>query len=129
PGDACFAGGPAQPITRFVERAAAEKDPTWDRLRPARGSENDPGIVGVVPRAGRTLRTPTFTLNGGKLWYLVRGTGRAFAAVDQHVMISGPLHGQLLLPLNAGAGFRWVEHNLSAYQGQPVHVEFTATPG
>jgi hypothetical protein len=129
PGDACFAESTPQPLDHFAERAAAEKDPTWDRLRPAAGAENDPGIVGAVPRAGRTIRTPTFTLSRRKLYYLVRGTGRAYAAVDQHVMISGPLHGQLLLPLDAGNGFRWVEHNLTAYQGQPVYVEFTATPG
>ena len=33
----------------------------------------------------------------------MRGRGRAYAAVSQHVMINGPLHGQLILPIEAGA--------------------------
>src|SRR5262249_17130189 len=53
------------------------------------------------------------------------GSGRAYAAVSQHVMINGPLHGQLLLPINAGERFRWVAHDLSAYKGLPAHIEFT----
>jgi hypothetical protein len=82
-----------------------------------------------MTRAGRTIRTPTFALTTGKLYYLVKGAGMAYASVGSHVMISGPLHARLVQPLAPAAGFRWVEHNLSAYQGQRAHVEFTAGDG
>jgi hypothetical protein len=126
PGDVRLSTDPARPILRVCDTAAAEKDPTWDLLRAAPGSENDTGALGVSPRAGRTIRTPAFTVTSGKLWYLVRGAGRAYAAVDQHVMIAGPLHAQLVLPFPAGDRFRWVMHDLTPYKGQRAHVEFTA---
>src|SRR5262249_11178803 len=105
----------------------AELDPVWRGLKPAAGSEGEPGALGKVLRAGRTIRTPTFTVKGGKVFYLVRGKGLAYAAVGAHVLINGPLHGQLVLDLNAGPELRWVAHDLSAYKGHRAHVEFTAT--
>ncbi|HKB35466.1 MAG TPA: DUF1549 domain-containing protein, partial [Gemmataceae bacterium] len=119
----------SRPIAKIHDRGAAEKDATWDLLRPAPGAENDPGPLGAVVRAGRTLRSPNFTIKSGKVFYLVRGNGRAYAAVSQHVMINGPLHGQLILPINAGERFRWVAHDLSPYKGLPAHVEFTPADG
>jgi hypothetical protein len=129
PGDIVFGSDPARPVTRIVNVAAAEKDIFWDGLRVAPGTENDPGVVGSVVRSGRTLRTPTFRVTAGKVCYLVRGSGRAYAAVDQHVLINGPLHGQLVQPLRAGPTFQWVVHDLSAYRGHLAHVEFTAEDG
>jgi hypothetical protein len=82
-----------------------------------------------MARAGRTIRTPNFKIGPGKLYYLVRGSGRAYAAVDGHHLIAGPLHGQLVLNFPASPGFRWVAHDLAVYQGQTTHVEFTAAPG
>src|SRR5262249_1116412 len=90
PGEVRLGNDAASPLVDFYERAAAEKDPTWNGLRPAPGVENDPGAVGAVGRAGRSLRTPTFKLTTGKLFYLVKGNGRAYAAVDAHVLIAGP---------------------------------------
>jgi len=63
------------------------------------------------------------------LFYLVKGSGQAYAAVAQHVMIVAPLHLQLVKPIEAGDHFRWVEHNMKSYQGLPAHVEFTAAAG
>jgi hypothetical protein len=121
--------GPGVRGLRLIEEAAAERDAFWDGLKLAPGVENDPGMLGVVVRAGRTLRTPSFTLTGGKVFYLVRGSGIAYASVGQHVMIAGPLHAHLVTSLNAGAGFRWLMQDLSAYKGLRLHVEFTAQPG
>jgi hypothetical protein len=126
PGDVCWGGDVARPIVRFFDRAAAEKGPAWDVLRPAPGAENDPGALGSLVRAGRMIRTPEFTLTGGKVFYLVRGTGQAYAAVASHRMIAGPLHARLVTPVRAGKQFEWVAHDLSAYKGQHAHVEFTA---
>ena len=127
PGEVRISGDAAHPIVKVFDYAAAEKDPIWNVLRPAAGAENEPGALGRAMRAGRTIRTPAFKITGGKVFYLVKGNGLAYAAVSQHVMINGPLHGQLVLPLGGGDRFHWVVHDLSRYKGLPAHVEFTAT--
>jgi hypothetical protein len=127
PGDVRFGADPARPIIQFCELGAAEKDPLWNGLRPAAGAENDPGAVGGVLRAGRTLCTPAFKISTGKVFYLVKGSGRAYAAVNSHALIAGPLHGQLVKPIEAGNSFRWVVQDLTRYRGQHAHLEFTPT--
>jgi hypothetical protein len=82
-----------------------------------------------MQRPGRTLRTPSFTLTGGKVFYLVRGTGMAYAAVGQHVMIAGPLHGRLVIDFKTGDRFQWVVHDLTPYRGQRLHIELTGADG
>jgi hypothetical protein len=129
PGEVRLDSEGQHPILTICEGGAAAKDPTWDVLKPARGAETDPGALGTLVSAGRTLRTPNFTITRGKVFYRVRGRGRAYAAVSQHVMINGPLHGELILPLEAGQRFHWIVHDLSRYKGLPVHVEFTPADG
>jgi hypothetical protein len=129
PGDVRFGGDRSWPIVKVFDYAAAEKDATWDRLKLAAGAETEPGTVSQVERPGRMLRTPTFRIGPGKLFYLVKGTGHAYAAVDSHNLIDGPLHGQLVMPIKTGDSFQWVSHDLSPYQGQRVHVEFTPARG
>jgi hypothetical protein len=126
PGEFRVAGSRDQPAVSVVTTAAAEKDAAWDRLQLAPGVENDPGALSGLLRAGRTIRTPTFTLTGGKLYYRVKGRGQAYAAVDQHALIAGPLHAQLIIPIQAGDRFQWVAHDLTPYKGQRLHIEFTA---
>jgi Protein of unknown function (DUF1553)/Protein of unknown function (DUF1549)/Planctomycete cytochrome C len=128
PGEPRLSGDPTRPLVRLVDRGAAEKDAFWDGLQVAPGTETDPGALGGLVRAGRTIRTPSFALTTGRLYYLVRGTGQAYAAVDEHALIAGPLHGQLVQGLQAGDDFRWIVHDLSSYRGQRAHVEFTARP-
>ncbi len=125
-GEARIFGDAKQPVLRFAEQSAAVFDRVWDGMKSASGSENDPGALGKQDRAGRTIRTPTFTITSGKVHYLVRGAGLAYAAVNAHTMIQGPLHSQLVQSVKAGDAFRWVTHDLSAYQGHRAHVEFSA---
>jgi hypothetical protein len=129
PGEVRLSADSGQPIVKFFDCAAAEKDVTWDRLKPAAGAENDPGALAAVVRAGRTLHTPAFQVSSGKVFYLVKGNGQAYVAVDAHVMIAGPLHGKLVSAFKAGDGFQWIQHDLSAYKGHRTHIEFTATDG
>lgn len=117
------AGSPSEP--RFAEETAAVYDRSFDRLRTAAGAEGEPGALGKRVRAGRVLRTPPFTVTTGKLFYRVRGAGTAYAAVEGHSLIAGPLHGQLVLDFKAADGFRWIVHDLSPYKGRRAHVEFT----
>lgn len=125
PGMISWGDDPSKPLRRVYDYGAAEKDGAWERLREAPGVEREPGALGGQLRAGRTLRTPRFTIKTGKLFYLVRGAGKAFASVNSHVMISGPLHAKLVHELSGGEGFQWSAHDLSMYVGQRVHIEFT----
>ncbi len=138
PDDAAFGTGPARPgdlrlsgdRPRFVERGAAEYDRAFDVLRLKPGAENDPGALGRIPmRAGRTLCTPSFKVKTGKVFYLVRGAGAVYASVSAHVVVEGPLHGQLVMRFPASAEFRWVSQDLTRYKGLDAHIEFTAVPG
>ena len=128
-GDCTPGGAPGQPPLKFCERSAAVIDPVWHGLKTTPGTEGDPGALGRAVRAGRTIRTPTFTLKSGKVYSLVRGKGMAYAAVDSHVLILGPLHGSLVIDTNAGPEFRWIAHSLTPYTGHRTHIEFTAAPG
>src|SRR6185437_13053794 len=85
------------------------------------------GALGGAVRAGRTLRTPTFPLTAGKVFYRVKGSGFVYAAVASHAMIAGPLYGRLVRMVTTGERFQWIDHDLSAYQGQRIHLEFTPT--
>lgn len=129
PGEVRFRADPARPVASFAERGAAEKDSTWDRLRVPPGTETDPGALGGVVRAGRSLRTPSFLLTTGKVFYLVKGSARVYAAVNSHALIAGPLHGRLVTTIKTGEHFQWVGHDLSVYKGQRVHIEFTPAEG
>jgi Protein of unknown function (DUF1549)/Protein of unknown function (DUF1553)/Planctomycete cytochrome C len=126
PGDLHLDGDTAYPIVRFTTDAAAEYDRTWDGLKLAADAENDPGALAHVVRAGRTIRTPTFTINPGKVFYRVKGAGMVYAAVDSHMMIAGPLHGQLVADIPASENLHWVALDLTPYKGRRAHLEFTA---
>ena len=127
-GEVHFGATPAAPLLRAFELGCASADPPW------KGLVNAPGLAATGTSVnwssgGRTLRTRTVTLGSGKLWYLVEGRGTAFATVSTHRSVFGPLHGQTILALDAPDGFTWVAHDLSAYAGQNVHVEFTPRAG
>jgi hypothetical protein len=114
---------PSRPVLHVTERAAAHADPAWDVLTLAEGTDRQPGAVSWV-QAGRTLRTPTVSLEHGTLWSLVRGSGGAFAVVDGHRLIHGPLHGGTVRTFDEPR-WRWISHDLSEFVGHRVHVEYS----
>ena len=125
PGEIIFGDSEQRPLAGLVTRAAAVRDPAFNRLA-AKGVERDVGTLGDWERSGQTLRTPDATLTAGSLWYLVRGPVRAYAAVDSHLIVRGPLHGALLKEFKDDRNqWRWVEHPLAAYRGHRVHVQFS----
>jgi Protein of unknown function (DUF1553)/Protein of unknown function (DUF1549)/Planctomycete cytochrome C len=128
PGSVCVANG-SGPRVRLAQEGAAVYDRVWDAIAAAPGSEKETGALGRRLRAGRTISTPPFTITTGKLYYRVRGTGMAYAAVEGHSLIAGPLHGQLVLDFKGDDGFRWVVHDLTPYRGRRTRVEFTAVEG
>ena len=108
----------------FQERAAAVFDPVWDVRTLAAEHQLEPGAVGNAVRPGRTICTPNFTVHG-KVYSLVRGAGQVYATVDQHSLVNGPLHGQLVGTFNTEGAWRWVERDLTEYAGHTAHLEFT----
>ncbi len=110
---------------RKAERSAAYYDRSFDALKPAAGMQLDPNALGKRMRSGRTLRTPAFTIKEGPVHILVRGAGSSYAAVAQHSMISGPLHGKLVKEFPKSDWFRWVTQDLSNYKGLTCHLELT----
>jgi hypothetical protein len=127
PGDILLGADPQRPIAKIFDRAAAVAAAQELAPQPASGAERENGRLSWLQSA-RMLRTPSFTLGGGKLHYLVRGSGYAYAAVDSHRMNNGPLHGALIREWKAADKPQWIEHDLSVYAGRRVHVEFSPRP-
>ncbi|MDX1945190.1 MAG: PSD1 and planctomycete cytochrome C domain-containing protein [Pirellulaceae bacterium] len=117
---------PAAPL-QLATYGAAQRDLAWPDLGVAAPSENDAGRLSGWVRAGRTLKTPTWTLKTGQVHYLIEGAGQVYAAVDSHAMINGPLHGELAKETGGTRDLpaRWITHDLSRYVGQRVHLEFS----
>ena len=116
-------------LLEFAEVGAAERDPTWDRVRPASGSQNEPGGLGGSYRYNRTLVTPKFVVENGVVHFRVRGKGQLFACIDGHIMLSGPLHGQTIRHFKTGPDFEWQSIDLSRYKGRIAHLEFSGVDG
>lgn len=127
-GDLLFAPDADRPVGGIATITAARFDAAWAHVAEASGCDLDPGDL-HYPRAGRTLRTRSFVIERPKLYSLVRGTGRVFACVNGHTLMEGPLHRKLVKKVGGADGFSWVEHDLSRYRGERVHVEFTAGDG
>ena len=127
PGETRLGADPSRPIAGVYDRAAAVS--AWQHLapQPASGAERENGRLSWL-QSGRMLRTPSFKLGGGKLYYLVRGSGYAYAAVDSHRMNNGPLHGAFIREWKAGERWQWIEHDLTPYAGRRMHVEFSPRP-
>jgi cytochrome c553 len=111
------------PVTVAITTAAS-RDPFWNRLSLAPGTEPDGGGLGAHQRSGRMVRTPRVPLDSGRIHYLIRGKARIYAAVDAHLMLAGPLHGGLVTTQDAGPTPRWLTHDLTAYAGHRAHFEF-----
>jgi len=113
-----------QPLA-LSRNGGAIRDPFWNGLKNV-DSENDTGgLLNGLSRAGKTIRTPTITLDPGQVYYLIRGKATVYAAVSQ-ALSAGPLHGILTRTVEAkGDAPQWIGHNLKHYAGQRVHFEFS----
>ncbi|MBT5380075.1 MAG: DUF1553 domain-containing protein [Opitutae bacterium] len=116
-----------RPILGFASYGSARKNPAWHGLRIV-DSALDHGGLGYA-RAGMTLRTPTFSIDHGKVWYLVKGEATAMVVVDSHRMVQGPLHGNVKARIGKEGQLNWYAHHLDkrgqSFVGHRVHVEFT----
>ena len=124
-GDPIFGISADQPLLGIAVRSAAVRDAAWNSLA-TKNVERDQGKLGAWERSEQTLRTPDVALAGEQLWYLVKGAGRAYAAVNSHTLVHGPLHGALFREWKAdGDRWQWIEHKLPSYGGHRMHVEFS----
>jgi len=122
------AGAAGLPI-RFAVPGETTVDPDFAGAQTVPGTMNEPGAVGRIPRGGRTLRTETFSITADRVYCRVRGACNTYLAVDSHITLNGPLHGGLYREHKAEAGWRWIEHDLSRYQGHRAHLEFIVPAG
>jgi hypothetical protein len=126
PGDLVTSADPSRPILKVFTRGGAAWDRAFSGLAVAPGSENENGKLSGWIRAGRTIRTPTFSMKTGRLWFLVAGGGHAFASVNSHRLLHGPLHGRTVINWDAGNNRpRWVHQDLSRMAGHEAHIEFS----
>lgn len=115
-----------QPDLGVVTVGGWERDLFWKSQSLAAGTEDDHSAMGSWHRHGRMVRTPEFTFSHNRLWYLVRGSVRAYVSVNSHLVIAGPLHGALLKEFkHADDQWHWVSHGLELYRGHRMHVEFS----
>ena len=124
-GELRFGTSSNQPVLGVATRSSAWRDDAWKQLKSA-SAERDDAKLGEWDRSEQMLRTREFALTHGRLWLLVKGAGRAYAPVDSHLIVHGPLHGATLKEWEADADrWQWVEHNLTGYKGHRAHVEFS----
>jgi len=126
-GEAWLEMASGQSTLQFVPRSAAVSDRSWDGLE----SISEKGVHGrgrlsSIQRSGRTLRTPTVTLEDGQVLCRVHGSGHVVACVDSHRLIAGPLHGETVAEIRPDQP--WLRLNLTRYVGHRVHFEFTPKP-
>ena len=110
----------------FARSTAAVSDPFWNAIKKQEASSpNSKSSVAGLPRSGRTLRSPTFTLRDGKVLCRVQGRGHIVACVDSHRLVAGPLHGETVRGIPKAEGLQWVAMDLGRYVGHRLHLEFT----
>ncbi|MEZ6071501.1 MAG: PSD1 and planctomycete cytochrome C domain-containing protein [Pirellulales bacterium] len=132
PGDVMLGHDVSRPIERVVVHGSVRRDPLWNGLVEAAGTENDQTRMADWLAPSHTFRTPTFDVAASHVFYLVRGSGHAYAVVDSHRVNRGPLHGELVQSWTSDGkdgstddAWRWVGHDLTRYLGRNAHVEFT----
>jgi hypothetical protein len=130
--------GPKLPLTLIAQTASeipnwkvqglpeAQRDSFWNPMTQTSHGVNRQNRHSQVNEAGKILPTRKFEVKSGKVSYLVRGSFRAFASVDSHRLIAGPLHGETIFE-NGGPDheYRWVTQSLDRYRGKTIHLELS----
>jgi cytochrome c553 len=123
---------PHHPYRRF-EAFVHQRNPLLDDLTPIGDADAEPGAAGHRRSLGATVRSPTFEIWHDKLCARVRGDCSIYVAVDSHMLIKGPLHGQLFSDHPAPEGeddtWRWITVDVSRYRGHRAHVELLPHAG
>ncbi len=125
-GQLIISGTPAAPKAHVATIGGWERDLFWKKNTLTPGTEVDASAIGAGQPYGRMVRSPEFHLAHRRAWYLVRGSVRAYAVVNSHLIVVGPLHNSLVREFKqADDQWHWVSHDLDLYQGHRLHVEFS----
>jgi hypothetical protein len=125
-GEMYLAQHDGQPQLNFAQHTSAVSDDFWhDSKQITPHAVNQKNVLATIPRSGRVLRTPTFTLQHGIVDCRVKGAGHIVACVDSHRLIAGPLHGQTIKAIQPSDSLQWVRLDLSRYLGHRLHLEFS----
>ncbi|MEM7313036.1 MAG: DUF1553 domain-containing protein, partial [Planctomycetota bacterium] len=119
-------GKVGEPI-RLAEHFAAANDNFWDSLSLDKSNDADASNLHPQKRSGRMLRTRKVEFTSGRLFYLLDGSTNAYAGVDSHLMLKGPLHPHLVREIKGDNN--WQEHNVAVSEGARVYVQVGAIPG
>lgn len=120
--------GQSLPTINWLPVSRLATDQLWSNLNNLLTRTNSSNRHSQIDQAGKTFITPWFTVTAPHLYFLVRGNIRIFTAIDSYRLISGPLHGEVLLDAKSDKPeeWRWVtSHNLSRYLGKRIHIEFS----
>ena len=123
-GEPLLGADPGRPVLAVAEIGAVYADPRFGGQRDAPGTQLEDTSLNWKPW-GRMLRTREFLPEDGRLHYLVRGVGTAFASPAGYVTHHGALHRELPLRFDTGGEWQWLAHDLSSCAGIPLHVEFS----
>ncbi|MFT7167999.1 MAG: hypothetical protein ACI80K_001122 [Paracoccaceae bacterium] len=126
--DVEYADGRADTVIRSIAREnSALAHPMWSDLSLRAGTAGSRGGSFNWTQGGRTLHTPTFRSDHGRIGYLVRGHARALLVVAGHKMVAGPLPRGVIKSIDTRGEWAWVEQRVPASAGLRAHLEFTAT--
>jgi len=114
-----------RPWLRLNTLASAATQLDWRALDLSPGTEREPTQYGGWKRDGAMWRTPKFELKTGRVHYLVRGSGRIFAAVDSQRLVTGPIHTGQLREWGFQDRWHWISHDLTLYAGHRMAIEFS----
>ena len=113
-------------VTSITTQASAVAHPMWADLRVTPGTATSRGGAFNWIQGGRTLVSPTFVSQTGRLGHLVRGRAKVLFEVAGHRMVSGPLHPGVIKTIDTGGDWAWIEQRVDSAAGQRGHLEFTA---
>ena len=134
-GDLIVSDDPGEPIDRVVSEAVMRRYLIWNGLDVMLPARSTIPVDSMAGNGGRSLRTPSFDITAGKLYIYLRGGCRTYVEVDSHTINNGPLHGSLMkehpLPEDdpQGSRWRWVEHDVTRYQGHRALTDRAARHG
>ncbi|MEM6672173.1 MAG: PSD1 and planctomycete cytochrome C domain-containing protein [Planctomycetota bacterium] len=112
-------------VATVLARDAAVQHPTWRDLVVVDSRTDRKSNVDWV-QAGRTILSPTFEVEGGRLAHLVRGSGHVLVSIASHKLVNGPLHGDAVKDFETGGAWRWIVQDIPSSAGLVAHVELTA---
>ncbi|WP_419190333.1 PSD1 and planctomycete cytochrome C domain-containing protein [Saltatorellus ferox] len=113
-------------VRSIVREGSAVAHPLWNGLQLRSDAMGSSGGSMDWQQAGRTILSPTFESEHGRVAYLVRGQARVLMVVDGYRMVAGPLHAGVIASIDTGDGWAWIEQNVPTAAGQRAHLEWTA---